>query len=148
MTSTVANEFDVTLDMEPPTVTHHAKKIKRFGTRLGLGDSDRLKAAKQLYHYMLVRSMKRPPEPLDGPVRLDITFCFGGAAATEWYTVKPDRDNAEKTLVDALVAAGFIRLDQRVCCGDVVKIRGPRPYVRAVGRVLTEPPLAVSRVEA
>lgn len=121
---------------DPPTVTHHAKRIARGK----MFDPPRLKAARDLYYVLLVASGQRPPRPLTGPIRLDIVFCFRGDRLA-WHTHKPDRDNLCKTFQDQLVAAGFIAADQQIVAGSITKITGPIPYVRASARVLALPPI-------
>lgn len=83
-----------------------------------------------------------PASPLYVPVRVDVTFIFPRpkshyvasnpakplrADAPFWHTGKPDRDNLEKALLDALTQLGlFWHDDAQVCCGEVSKIYGPR----------------------
>jgi len=78
-----------------------------------------------------------------GPVALSTTFIFprpkshfrtGRLAgilrpdAPKYHTGKPDRDNLEKAVMDALKMLGFYRDDSQVCDGDgpVRKIYGDR----------------------
>ena len=88
----------------------------------------------------------RPPSPLSGPVRLDATFVFARpkshyignkperglrADAPRWHTQKPDRDNLDKALLDALTQLGcFWHDDSQVCAGEIVKEYGPTPGAR------------------
>ena len=79
-------------------------------------------------------------EPLDEPVRVDIVFYFkrpaklnrrtrdayGGKskfipAGPVLHTSKPDRDNAEKAVLDALTDVGLWRDDSLVCDGWAAK---------------------------
>jgi Holliday junction resolvase RusA-like endonuclease len=118
--------IELTLPMDPPTVTHHDKNIGRGkGGRPVLVDDPQLKAARERYAKLLAASGKRPGVPLDGPIRLDARFVFPHPSRTDQHTEKPDRDNAEKVMADALVEARFISADQRICCGDVEKWWGP-----------------------
>jgi Holliday junction resolvase RusA-like endonuclease len=84
-----------------------------------------------------------PPTPILGPVRVDLTFYFprpkshfltGKNALTLrydaplWHTVKPDRDNLEKAVLDALTQlGGFWRDDSQVCDGRVIKLYRSQP---------------------
>lgn len=84
-----------------------------------------------------------PAEQITGPVRLNATFIFKRpnghfiannparplrAEAPHWHTNKPDRDNLEKALLDAITQLGvFWRDDMQVCAGEVQKIYGPTP---------------------
>ena len=81
-----------------------------------------------------------PPVPILGPVRVELTFVFprpkshyrtGKNAgvlrddAPTWHTSKPDRDNLEKAVLDALTQlGGFWRDDSQVCAGSVSKRYG------------------------
>jgi Holliday junction resolvase RusA-like endonuclease len=86
-----------------------------------------------------------PPTPILGPVSVDLTFFFprpkshflaGKNAAflrddaPKWHTAKPDRDNLEKAVLDALTQlGGFWRDDSQVCDGRVMKHYGRQPGV-------------------
>lgn len=41
--------------------------------------------------------------------------------APKWHTSKPDRDNCEKAILDALTTLGIWEDDSQVCCGQVFK---------------------------
>lgn len=71
-----------------------------------------------------------PAVPWDGPVRLDIDAYLerpqrllkkSSPAGPVWCTTKPDRDNIEKAVLDALTNAGLWNDDKQVCCGEVRK---------------------------
>jgi len=75
-----------------------------------------------------------PAKPLEGPLRVDIVFNmprprshFKGKTNTVkdnspcWHTIKPDRDNLEKAVLDALSTIGMWADDCQVCCGEVKK---------------------------
>ena len=79
----------------------------------------------------------KPEAPLTGPVCMNIEFSFprpkshyrtGKHAgelredAPQWHTSKPDRDNAEKAVMDCLTQIGVWRDDCVVCAGSVTKI--------------------------
>ena len=90
----------------------------------------------------------RPAEPISGPVFVDAYFVFPRpkshyragkhahelrADAPAWHTSKPDRDNLDKALLDALTQlGGFWRDDCQVCAGVLQKSYGPRPGVLIV----------------
>lgn len=94
----------------------------------------------------LAAKPNRPPSPLSGPVRLSATFVFPRPKAhfianrpergirdnaPIWHTKKPDRDNLEKALLDALTQLGcFWHDDAQVCCGQICKEFGEQPGVR------------------
>lgn len=67
--------------------------------------------------------------PIDGPVRLDLDFVFPRPRAMIWkskpmprlrHSKKPDRDNLEKSVMDALKGLVWID-DAQVCDGEVRK---------------------------
>lgn len=67
--------------------------------------------------------------PLEGPLRVDATFVFPRTTVLTWkkkpmprlyHTSKPDRDNLDKAVMDALT--GIIwRDDRQVCQGEIQK---------------------------
>ena len=60
----------------------------------------------------------RPPQPLQGPVRLVVKWCFadpeGRHRNGEYKTSKPDTDNLEKALKDQMTRLGFWADDAQV----------------------------------
>lgn len=84
-----------------------------------------------------------PSTPLSGPVRVDITFVFSRPRhhyiankperglrhnAPYWHTKRPDRDNLDKAILDALTQLGlYWRDDDQVCCGELQKLFGETP---------------------
>lgn len=85
-----------------------------------------------------------PLEPITGPVRADLVLYFPrpkshyrtGKRAGElrddipnYHTAKPDRDNSDKAVLDALTVLRFWHDDAQVCDGRIVKLyvdgRGP-----------------------
>jgi len=93
----------------------------------------------------------RPDKPIDGPIRVDYTLYFPRPKshfnskgvvkpkAQHWYTSKPDRDNADKAILDTLTQLGFWRDDAQVCAGEIEKVyatdrpAGATIKVRAIG---------------
>lgn len=60
---------------------------------------------------------------LDGAIRVDIDFYFGTPKAERWgqpHTHKPDKDNLEKAVLDALKGIVFTD-DSRVASGSTAK---------------------------
>jgi Holliday junction resolvase RusA-like endonuclease len=82
--------------------------------------------------------------PLDGPLKVDITFVFPRQANKIWKTRpmpryrhvgKPDRDNLDKAVLDSLVNIGLMVDDCQVCSGTIEKWRAAgdeQPYCEAV----------------
>ena len=83
-----------------------------------------------------------PETPLAGPLFVDILFIMkrpkahyrtGKFAhvlrpdAPAFHTGKPDRDNLEKAILDALTQLGFWGDDGQVCGGEVRKMYGKHP---------------------
>lgn len=77
-----------------------------------------------------------PASPLAGPLRIDLIFHFPrpkghyrtGKRAGElrddapiWHVSKPDRDNCDKAVLDALKAMRFLSDDCIVCDGRIQK---------------------------
>ena len=70
-------------------------------------------------------------EPLEGAVKMSIVFQFKKPkswskkkkAAAFWHTQKPDADNLQKAVKDALNGLAY-KDDSQVCDMDVVKIWG------------------------
>lgn len=97
-------------------------------------------------------------KPLTGPVRIDATFHMPRPKYMDakkypdgpvWHDVKPDRDNLEKSLLDALTAAEFLSDDCIVCGGTVEKFyaaRGGRTGVHLSVFTLTNADLPVGMV--
>lgn len=68
--------------------------------------------------------------PLDGPVRLDVTFVMPRPSRLVWkkrpmprvwHTSLKDRDNLDKAVMDALKGLAF-RDDKQVCDGRILKV--------------------------
>lgn len=83
-----------------------------------------------------------PFPALAGPVKVDAFFVFGRPRshfrtgrlanvlrddAPEWHTGKPDRDNLDKAVLDALKVLGFFVDDSQACLGTLSKIYGDEP---------------------
>ena len=71
-----------------------------------------------------------PPEPWTGPVRLDVEVFFERPQYMHHkkfpdghipHTAKPDRDNIDKAVMDALTASGLFKDDAQVCAGEITK---------------------------
>lgn len=116
--------------LEPPTTTHHAKKIVRIGGFARLADSKALAEAKDTWDAVLMPH--RIEAPIEGPVRLTIVLMWGylksepkkNRDALLRRDTKPDLDNMAKTITDRLVKWGFIKQDSQVCDLSVSKYFG------------------------
>lgn len=70
-----------------------------------------------------------PDGPLTGPLRIDLVFVFPRPAGMFWktkpmprvpHTKKPDRDNVDKAILDAMKSIIFVD-DAQVCDGRIQK---------------------------
>lgn len=92
----------------------------------------------------LAGKLHMPAVPLEGPLRVDAFFVFNRPkshyrtgrnahelreSAPEWHTSKPDRDNLDKAVLDALKTLGFFKDDSQVCDGVPQKKYGMHPGV-------------------
>ena len=137
----IAGSVWLFVDTDPPTTTHHDKDIITVRTRTRaftkLRDSDRLRAAQQLYSVYIPPN--RGGRPLAPPLRVQIVFRFRGEDGY-WWDKKPDADNAAKTLIDSLVRHGWIERDEQVVDPIVSKIEANRPGVLIRIETIDEPP--------
>lgn len=77
--------------------------------------------------------------PWSGPLRVDLTFYFPRRKnhfrsngelkpfAPIWHVAKPDRDNLDKGVLDALTNLGLWPDDKQVCDGLIRKLYGAQP---------------------
>ncbi len=109
--------------MQPPTVTHHNKRLgKTKSGRPVLFDSEELKTAKTKLAAHLAQHV--PAQPMTGAVALQVKWCFpivGDHTDGEWKTSKPDTDNLQKALKDQMTKLGFWRDDAQVACEFIEK---------------------------
>jgi Holliday junction resolvase RusA-like endonuclease len=87
--------------------------------------------------------------PLTGPLRVDCVFIFPRETSKIWkrkpmpryrHTVKPDRDNCDKAVLDSLKGT-VIADDSQVCVGTIEKWRAAgdeQPHVEIVIETLDE----------
>lgn len=121
------------LYLDPPKVSHHAKKRARWG---GLYDTPELVAAKATLDLAL--KPFRPKTPLGGPITLRVDWTFpwragDGPRARQSgkmpCSTKPDLDNLAKTFIDALCRGGFMENDSRVVELQLSKHFGDAPGI-------------------
>lgn len=108
---------------DPPRVTAQQRKvaIDREG-RPHFYAPERLKAARNIYLNDVWKY--RPEAPLEGPLKLTVSFNFSTDDKKKWgkpKTTRPDTDNMIKALKDVLTAAGFWKDDSQVCHETVSK---------------------------
>lgn len=116
--------------MVPPTVTHQAKKLAIKNGKAITYNSSELNAAKiKLRAYL---SKHVPERPLEGPVWLGVKWCFplkGNHQDGEYKTSKPDTDNLQKALKDAMEELGFFKDDAQVASEHVEKFWAKIPGI-------------------
>lgn len=121
--------------MRVPSTTHNdliAVPMEGGGARIV--KSAALRDAEAAWESRLARFA--PERPLRGPLAADVRLCWEADAAHPAGTpkaTKPDLDNIEKTLWDALGRLGFFeRGDQQVAVKTVCKMYAEHPgaYVR------------------
>jgi Holliday junction resolvase RusA-like endonuclease len=102
-----------------------------------------------------------PASPLRGPLFIDIDFVFPRPKSLMrrkdpdgefWHTAKPDRDNCDKAVLDALKTLGFFVDDAQVCGGEVRKLwvsktgsPGARVRIHAFAEDITPAPAGAAR---
>lgn len=114
--------IELFMAMVPPTVTHQAKKLAIKNGKAITYNSSELNAAKiKLRAYL---SKHVPERPFEGPVWLGVKWCFplkGNHQDGEYKTSKPDTDNLEKVLKDAMEELGFFKNDAQVVSEHIEK---------------------------
>jgi len=113
---------------EPPTVTAQQKGVNRKTGRYYKPAELRDAEAK----YLAYARAQAPEHPMDGPVKLAVTFRFltnGSHQDGEPKTTKPDTDNMLKALKDALTKAGWWHDDAQVWVELTSKIWSTKPGI-------------------
>ena len=93
-----------------------------------------------------------PEKPLDEPLRVDIKLYYQRpkghygtgrnsgklkSSAPLWHTKKPDRDNADKIILDALSGI-FWRDDSLICAGEITKQYSDKPRTEIYIKLIKE----------
>jgi len=110
-----------------------------FGKHARMYERKQDKAAK--HTLAVIARLRAPKELLRGPLRVDIRLYFARPQAHYgsgrnrgvvkplaplWHTSRPDRDNLDKLVLDALTGV-FWRDDNQVCAGEITKQYSDRP---------------------
>jgi Holliday junction resolvase RusA-like endonuclease len=114
------------LNFEPdiPTLTHQQgiKPFVRKNGKPGIRKTPELESLEQLFEAKLAQFA--PPAPWDCPIKFcaSWTFLRPQSVRSHWKTTKPDTDNLQKLLKDAMTKCGFWKDDALVCVEIVEKI--------------------------
>lgn len=126
--------LDVSIVVEGEPKAQPRVKAARRGTFIHIytpGGAKEWKKAVQ--HAALQEQLERRMARLDCPLRVDMYFRMPRpkahflrgvlrSTAPSWHVKKPDKDNLEKAVMDALTDAGIWRDDSAVCAGYVEKV--------------------------
>jgi Holliday junction resolvase RusA-like endonuclease len=134
-----------------PKAQPRARATKR-GAHAGVYDPGTANAWKAIV--VFAAREHRPPSPLDGPLSVSIDFLMPrpksrmrkcDPSGEILSSAKPDRDNLEKAVLDALTQDGWWRDDAQVCAGEVRKLyhaKGATPGARIAIRAIAESEVA------
>ena len=114
------------MPMEPPTTTAQMHKVTVRNGKPVFYDPPAVQQMKAKLAAHL--SAHRPAVPLEGPLRLYCKWIWPGK--TEAYKpTKPDTDNLQKALKDAMTKGGFWGDDCQVASEICEKMTGPIPGI-------------------
>lgn len=114
--------MDFFLEMIPPTVTAQMRRVAVIDGKPKFYKSRELKEARALFVGELM--LRRPDQPIDGPIRLHVTWLFPTKSHKEgeWRITRPDTDNLQKLLKDCMTETGYWHDDSQVCVECVGKL--------------------------
>ena len=118
------------IECEPPTVTQQEHRVgRRKDGSVYFYNDRRLEEAKAFLKDQVIK--KRPAEPLKGPVRLLVKWCFGrkGKPDGTYKDTKPDTDNLNKLLKDVMTGAGYWKDDAQVASEIIEKFWADKPGI-------------------
>lgn len=109
--------IDFVIPGEPPRVTAQEKRIRIVNGRPQFYKPKELLEAENLYYYHTMAALPKGWVPMQGPVRMFVSFCFGTDDRKKigcWKTTRPDTDNMVKSLKDAITRTGLWVDDSQV----------------------------------
>jgi len=119
--------IEVWIPGKPPTATSQQKGRTKDGRWY---KPEKLRAAEEFYLWGLKRI--RPTAPMDGPIRLEVTFFYPTNKSHkdgELKITRPDNDNAVKALKDCMTKMGYWHDDAQVTTDIIRKFYSDRPGV-------------------
>ena len=114
------NDIEIFLPIEPPSATQQEKQVNWKTKTLYQGD--RSKDAKEKLRAYLVKHI--PDQMVAPPIEMTVIYGFGLKAkhqTGEWKSTKPDLDNLQKALQDAMTELGFYKDDSHIAKLSVMK---------------------------
>ena len=121
------------MPMRPPTATAQEKGVNTTGDKPHFYDKPRTGDAKAKLEAHL--APYAPKAPYEGPIRLIAKWCYPVAGKHhdgEYKTTRPDTDNAQKLLKDAMTRLGYWKDDAQVASEVAEKFWADKPgiYIR------------------
>ena len=130
-------DIHIRLNIVPPTATAQQKGVFVRNGRAHFFTKAKVRQAENFLAALL--QPHQPAEPLTGAVEFRATWVFPyrksepkrvtAAGAYIPHTTRPDLDNLEKGLLDALTRLRFWEDDSQVAQKKTVKAWGPHPFL-------------------
>lgn len=113
--------------LDPPTTTAQMKKIGIMRGKPYVYSPSNVASAKSELRKHLIPFI--PSTPMSGPISLSVVWLFpkGKHEHLEYRTTKPDTDNLEKLLKDAMTELGFWLDDAQVVVEHTEKLWSNEP---------------------
>jgi hypothetical protein len=132
----------------PPTKSTHQSALRVMRRRGGgffVGKYEKSEIKQWTNTFAALIRGKKPAEPWDCPVHIEIRFYFPWPESTSqkkkesaaWKTTRPDLDNSEKTILDTLTKEGFLKDDSFICSKSSFKWYHPEPRIEIILKKLT-----------
>lgn len=120
----MGHKIEFFMEMEPPTATAQEKQVRIVAGHPQFYEKAAAKAAKKMLMAELMQH--KPDQPLEGPVKLSVTWFFAKRKADRFLGImpkdtKPDTDNLQKGLKDCMTKVGFWKDDAQVAMEKAVK---------------------------
>ena len=115
------------MTMEPPTTTAQMHQVTVRNGKPVFYDPPAVEQMKAKLAAHL--SAHRPSEPLQGPLQLCCKWIWPGTPLPAYKSTKPDTDNLQKALKDAMTKGGFWGDDAQVASEICEKFTGPIPGI-------------------